>query len=261
MFTFIAFLITLVGSANWMTIGLLQYDFIAGIFGFPVEKDVPARTRLPWCTWSLAAVCIIVFLYTMGDIRNTVQLWGLIPSDCLREHGVTFITAMFLHGGLGHLIGNLYFLLIFGDNVEDVLGAPVYLALILASGLSAALLHIAIMPASAIPCIGASGFISGIIAAYAVFFPSATISIFIPRCCGGIWGLVGASVLRNFWFSVPAWGAFFIWFLYQLIMSVHSDSSSVNVAYGAHLGGAVLGIIVGFLLRNQVQKHMESVDN
>ena len=174
--------------------------------------------------------------------------YGLIPAECFRNNGSTFITSMFLHGGIGHLLGNMYFLLIFGDNVEDALGKPLYLLLMLASGLTAGLLHIAILPNSTLPCVGASGFISGIIAAYAVFFPDVTISL----------------CLRFFlyfrWLGIPAWFAFVLWMLLQGLMTLMTFHVEAGVAYGAHLGGALFGLAVGFLLRRRVRSHMAAIE-
>ena len=173
--------------------------------------------------------------------------WGLIPAECFRNNGATFITSMFLHGGIAHLIGNMYFLLIFGDNVEDALGKPLYLLLMLASGLAAGLLHIILFPTSTVPCIGASGFISGIIAAYAVFFPDVTISL----------------CMRYFlifrWFGIPAWGAFVLWILLQGIMAMLSFHIDAGVAFGAHIGGAIFGLAIGFLLRKRVRSRIAAL--
>ena len=219
--------------------------WVAGFMGFPVEKNAPPRSNMPWCTFSIAAVCTLVFLASWSNLESVVEEWGMIPADCLRHYGLTFISSMFLHGGFWHLLGNMYFLLIFGDNVEDVLGIPKYLALALASGLSASLLYIAFAPKPYIPCVGASGFISGIIAAYAVFFPKVSIS-FLFR--------IG---LFFRWISIPAWGAFGIWLLYQGIMSICFAGGGSSVAYCAHLGGAIFGICAGLLMRQQVKKCLE----
>jgi membrane associated rhomboid family serine protease len=141
----------------------------------------------------------------------------------------------------------MYFLLIFGDNVEDALGKPLYLLLILASGLAAGLLHIAIFPTSTIPCVGASGFISGVIAAYAVFFPDVTISLCLRY------------LLIFRWIGIPAWGAFALWMIFQGLMTLMSFHVAAGVAFGAHLGGALFGLAVGFLLRRRVRNRMAAI--
>ncbi|MBR5080057.1 MAG: rhomboid family intramembrane serine protease [Victivallales bacterium] len=224
------------------------WAYVAGLFGFPIERGAPTLNSVPWVTWLVAAICVIAFIFTWQDLETVVKDYGLIPAECFRNSGATFITSMFLHGGIGHLLGNMYFLLIFGDNVEDALGKPLYFLLIMASGLTAGLLHIAMLPNSTVPCVGASGFISGVIAAYAVFFPDVTISL----------------CLRFFlcfrWFGIPAWFAFVLWMLLQGLMTLMTFHVEAGVAYGAHLGGALFGLAVGFLLRNRVRNHMSAIE-
>ena len=221
------------------------WRYLAGLLGFPVESGAPLLAGYPWCTWGIAALCIAMFLLTIGN-PDCISDWGLIPAECLRRHGATFITSMFLHLDIMHLVGNLYFLLIFGDNVEDALGRPLFLALLLASGLGASLLHLAVFPGSQLPCVGASGFISGVIAAYAVFFPKVSIHLCIGRGC----------LFR--WLCVPAWGAFALWMLYQTAMGLlvfHRQEG--GVAFFAHVGGALVGLMLGCALRHQVQPRLE----
>ena len=85
--------------------------YLAGFLGFPVERDAPPFNSVPICTWLIGAICIILFLFTWQDMETISKTWGLIPAECLRNNGATFITSMFLHGGLVHLIGNMYFLM------------------------------------------------------------------------------------------------------------------------------------------------------
>ena len=222
--------------------------YVAGILGFPVERNAPQLNSVPWITWIVAAICVIAFIFTWQDLETVVKDYGLIPAECFRNSGSTFITSMFLHGGIAHLIGNTYFLLIFGDNVEDALGKPLYVLLLLASGLTAGLLHVVMFPGSTMPCVGASGFISGIIAAYAVFFPDVTISLCLRY------------LLIFRWIGIPAWGAFILWLLFQGAMMLLSFHVEAGVAYSAHLGGALFGLAVGFLLRNRVRRNMAAID-
>ena len=226
------------------------WGYIAGFLGFPVEKCAPEISRRPWCTWILAAICVVVFSLTIWDLPTYVQEWGMTPISVWDKYGLTILTSMFMHGGICHLLGNMYFLLIFGDNVEDVLGAPKYLLLTLGSGLAANLLHLAIFSHSDVPCVGASGFISGIIAAYAVFFPQVRLCLFFR-----IWAFLGK------WFTLSAWCAFLLWIIFQTIMAFVSTSlEGGGVAYFAHLGGALLGLAVGFLLKKQVQLRLAALD-
>ena len=224
-----------------------DWRYVAGLFGFPVEQGAPELSGHPWITWGVAALCLVVYLLNWDRCGEMAGEWGLIPSQCLRKNGLTFVTSMFLHGNLWHLAGNLYFLLIFGDNVEDALGTFGYLALLLAAGLSASMVHIVFGGNPNIPCVGASGFISGIIAAYAVFFPTVTIQI----CMRFHWAYWK-------WLALPAWGAFLLWMLLQGTMAF-LFSQVARVAYHAHLGGALLGLAVGFLLRGHVRRRMEAL--
>jgi membrane associated rhomboid family serine protease len=204
------------------------------VLGFPVEKESPAVFSRPWITWLLTFVCIAVFACTVTDLQAAANNWGLIPAEKWRYGGLTFLSSMFLHGGFSHIIGNLYFLMIFGDNVEDFFGKRNYALLILLSGLAAGTLHVFFDPGSPIPCVGASGFISGVIAAYAFCFPKVKISFF----------------LRFLWIGIPAWAAFGLWIVFQTVMAYATRSNGGGgVAYMAHIGGAIPGILFALYLR------------
>lgn len=219
------------------------WKYLAGLLGLPVELDAPAVRKTPWITWGLALLCLAVFLLSCRDPAGTVREWGFIPDDWSRKGGLTILSSMFLHGGLFHLIGNLYFLLIFGDNVEDGIGKTDYLLLILFSGLSALALHSLLDPRSGIPCIGASGFISGIIACYAVTFPKVRLSFMLLK------HLILVRADWN-WFSIPAWSGLLLWLFWQGIMAgLTHRTSGGGTAYLAHLGGALPGVILAMRLR------------
>ena len=219
------------------------WQYLAALLGFPVENDAPEVRTTPWITWGLAATCVLVFLLTCWH-PGIIKEWGFIPAEWQRNGGLTFLTSMFLHGGIGHLIGNLYFLLVFGDNAEDETGKIGYVLLILFSGLCALSLHSMLDPRSTIPCIGASGFISGVIAFYAVSFPKVKLTFLLG------WGWLRSGL----WLPVPAWAAFALWLILQGIMAFTSKGADGGgTAYLAHLGGALPGLFAGFLLR--VWKH------
>ena len=222
------------------------WQYLPALMGLPVEKGAPAKTKYPLLTWGFTVICVAAFILSLSDYRNIINNWGYIPAQWSRHGGLTLLTSMFLHGGIGHLIGNLYFLLIFGDNVEDLMGKAKYLILILLSGLSATLTHTFFDPASTIPCIGASGFISGIIACYAVCFPSVRIA-FLYRIF---------FIYR--WFSIPAWGAALIWFAFQVGMGLlFSQSGKGGVAYMAHVGGFIPGILFAIFHRIHAKRQYE----
>lgn len=224
-----------------------SWKYLVALLGMPVELNAPECRRLPFVTWGIAFLCILVFALTFSDLRETVNAWGFIPAEWTRKCGLTLLTSMFLHGGVWHLIGNLYFLLIFGDNVEDEFGKCKYVLLLLASGLCASVFHALFDPRTAIPCIGASGFISGVIACYAICFPKVRLSFLLVSR-----SLLASLMLRRYWFSLPAWGAFAIWLLLQILMSsrLRSLTGGVGgVAYLAHIGGALPGVLYALHFR------------
>src|SRR5205814_889748 len=173
-----------------------QWKTIAGFFGFPVEFDAPEEERRPWTTWLLTAIIVGVSLYTLPHLRDVVQHFGLIPAQPARLHYLTFVSSFFLHAGLIHLIGNMYFLIVFGDNVEGFLRPFRYLILIALAAFVGDLAHIAADPQSQTPCVGASGGIAGIITFYALKFPRVRLG-FLLR-----WGFVWFR-----WIRFPVWFA------------------------------------------------------
>lgn len=219
---------------------------LLAFLGFPVELNAPECRRKPVVTWAIALICVLVFIATFSHSEEAAQEWGFIPEEWTRMGGLTLLTSMFLHGGIFHLIGNLYFLLIFGDNVEDEFGWKKYILLLLASGLCASGLHALFDPRATIPCIGASGFISGVIACYAICFPRVRLSFML-----GYGGLL--SLMRRYWMSLPAWGAFVIWIGLQFVMALLTRrvAGEGGVAYLAHVGGALPGIVYAFYYRTR----------
>lgn len=194
--------------------------------GIPVEyNDTPLRNR-PIATWLLAAVIAGVSLATFGNLQSVVNEWGMIPAEFTRHFGLTFLTSFFLHGGLFHLFGNLCFLIVFGDNTEDVLGKRRYLLLVAAAAIVGDITHILADPRAAVPCVGASGGISGILAYYCLRFPRASIGI--------VWWFR--------WFRLPVGLMFALWVLTQIVNALNASAGFGNVAVFAHLGGAAVGV-------------------
>ena len=212
------------------------WRFLLGLLGMSVELDSTEYRRLPLVTWALGLVCVAAFGLTWR-YPELVTEWGFIPSEWTRRYGATVLVSMFLHSGVGHLVSNLCFLLVFGDNVENEFGHAAFLLLALASGLSALLLHSLLDPAQSIPCVGASGFISGIIAAYAVCFPRRRLAWNVLLRCP----MAAMSSSRG-WITIPVWFAFVLWLLLQLILAA-LRSGGGGVACFAHLGGVLPGII------------------
>jgi membrane associated rhomboid family serine protease len=192
----------------------------------------------------LNVLAFFLLLSPGGQAETWVTLLGMVPARLLENPSVmelsTVFTSMFLHGGWAHLLGNMLALYIFGDNVEDRLGSGRYLFFYLASGIAAAMAHIVLNSASTIPTIGASGAISGVLAAYFLFFPSARVIT-----------LILIFILP--WFvEIPAILYLGFWFLSQLFSGLFSVVSGAQayggVAWWAHVGGFIAGLVLGPLL-------------
>jgi len=211
---------------------------IAAFLGMPVEFDEPEEQRRPWATWLLSAAIVCVSLPAFLNLHELVDRFGLIPAQATRLGGLTFVTSFFLHAGIIHLAGNMYFLLAFGHAVENFLRPLRYLALIAMAVFIGDLAHIALDPRSQIPCIGASGGIAGVITFYALNFPRIRLA-FLMRY-GFVW-------FR--WIRLPAWFVFVLWFLFQLIGTLEQKAGMSSVSSAAHLGGAAVGLLAWLVWR------------
>ncbi len=206
-----------------------RWNWIVGILGLPVECDAPRAKQLPLATWLITAACAVVVLLTYGNLESVVNSWGFTPDLWSRHSGLTLLTSFFLHGGIWHLVSNMYFLLLFGDNVEDHLGRPKYLTLIALGHLAGMVMHAAIDPNGHIPSVGASAGISAVIAYYAVTFPHVRLGVFL-------------TVL---WVYIPAWGAMILYVIFQGIGAAAQAQGGATISYLAHLGGLGVGFAAG----------------
>lgn len=202
---------------------------------FPIRDHNPSD-RTPWMTWVLIAVNLSVFALTLplqGDERAIFDVywnWGLVPAKITEGFGYTgFVSAMFLHAGVMHLAGNMLFLWIFGDNLEDRLGHIGFLAFYLASGLGAGLLQIAAAPESLVPMVGASGAIAGVMGGYLMLFPRARVDVLV------------VFVVFFHIFPLPAWLMLGLWFALQVVLGLANPADGGGVAYWAHAGGFLVG--------------------
>ena len=214
----------------------------------PLRDHGPTRTGVPFVTWALIAANAAVFLYQVVLAAEAPQLeraliysLGVVPERVWAAATGTqpelavvlsMITSMFLHGGWMHLIGNLWFLWIFGDNVEDALGHGVFLVFYVGCGVVAASTQVLADPGSSIPMVGASGAIAGVMGAYLIRFPRARITVLVP--------------IIVFWttFEVPAFVMLSIWLVIQVLSG--TGAASGGVAWWAHIGGFLAGM--AFLL-------------
>ena len=203
----------------------------AALLGMPVEED-NAALIIPWITLAVCTICAAAFGLSLWlGLPLMVREWGLIPAEPLRHGGLTWITSFFLHGGWMHLLGNLYFLWVFGDNVEECLGRTRYLLLIVIAAAVGDFGHCLLEPRSTVPSIGASGGISGVIVYYALRFPGARLGFIMNAWLG----------LR--WIVVPAWVLLLIWLALQGFGVWQQLTGSSNISSLAHLGGALVGLV------------------
>jgi membrane associated rhomboid family serine protease len=218
------------------------------IFALPLYDDNPIR-QPPVATFTLIGMCIGAFLWQLGqDPELVAYRFGMVPALLFGNRelspGVaiippwaTLLTSMFLHAGWGHLGGNLLFLWIFGNNVEDLLGRPRFVALCLGSGVAAALVLAFSAVHSQVPMLGASGAIAGVLGAYLMTYPRANV-----HCL--VW------VVVFFWIvTVPAWILLGLWFGMQLLSGLAAGPAAPGVAFWAHIGGFVAGIVLFLVLR------------
>ncbi len=214
------------------------WQWVPGLFGLPVEQGADVCRSRPWATWTICLIILAVWVGSFGDLSSVVEQFGFIPAQAFRLGGLTFLSSFFLHGGVVHLLGNLYFLLVFGDNVEGLLGWKRFLILIIGASLFGDFAHIIANPSSDIPCIGASGGISGVLAFYALKFPNVKLKMLFRYM----------FYLR--WFSVSARTAFFVWIGLQILGAWAQISGISNVSAMAHLGGVGFGFACWILFRD-----------
>ena len=193
----------------------------------------------------LIAANVVVFLYQagLGSMGEAfIHAYGLVPRRVHLDQLGTFeplITSMFLHGGWMHLLGNMLYLHIFGDNVEDRLGHVRYLVLYLLAGMVAGIAQVTINPRSGLPMVGASGAIAGVTGAYFLFFPRARVVTLVPI-------FVFFQIIE-----IPAVFFLFFWFAFQLLLGIGSlgmETGGGGVAFWAHIGGFLAGMVLGPML-------------
>ena len=206
----------------------------------PIRDDVPSRSA-PRVVEALILLNLVAFLYSLtlgsGDTATFFDRWGLVPREFLRGVAhpaatqqvvwLTPLSAMFLHGSLLHLAGNLLYLWVFGGPVEDLLGHARFALFYLACGFAAAAAHLASAPASYVPTLGASGAISGLLGAYAIAYPTGRLRLLWPRV------------------RVPALLFLGLWIALQIFFGIRArDMGETGVAWWAHVGGFAAGIIL-----------------
>ena len=223
---------------------------------FPLRDEIKCET-IPWLNYLLMAANGAVFAYelSLGDaLEGFLFTYGLVPWEMTRgiaengfapkTHVVTWFSSMFLHGGWLHILGNMWFLHIFGDNVEDRLGRTRFLVLYLSGGLVAGLAQVISSPGSAVPMVGASGAISAVVGAYFVLYPRARVLTVVP-------------IFILFYFvRLPAFIFIGVWFALQMFSgyaSLTDGGEGGGVAWWAHIGGFAAGVALALALKSNTR--------
>lgn len=240
----------------------------------PIRDLNPSRTT-PIITWLIVGITALIFFTVQGGAGDPLALEehlyeaASIPCEVTTREPLSLIeinggscekgdpplfsgksiwlsvlASIFFHGGIGHLISNLWVLIIFGNNVEDAFGHTSYLIFYLMAGLAASAAHIVIRPESTLPVVGASGAIAGVMGAYAVLFPGARVTSIVPPFF--------------FWpFAIPALLFLGIWFVSQFLLA----GAESNIAWEAHVAGFAFGLIVAMVGRRWLMRHSTAVEH
>jgi membrane associated rhomboid family serine protease len=206
---------------------------------FPIGDDNSARRLQPLVTYALIAINILFFFFEFLGGDAFIEAWSFVPSRFMADplgDAVTIFTSMFMHAGLVHIGGNMLYLWIFGDNVEDRFGHVRFLAFYLACGIAATFSQLAFSMGSNIPNLGASGAIAGVLGAYILLFPQRKVRV-----------MIGNGITE-----MPSLVVIGLWFVLQLFSGVGSLGATADtggVAFMAHIGGFVAGFVLAFFLR------------
>jgi membrane associated rhomboid family serine protease len=231
----------------------------------PLSDDAP-RFSTPFVTYFIIALNTLIFVFELSvgaqgqrALNGLILQFGVVPihferalagasAPSLTGLFLPILTAMFLHGSWLHVIGNMWFLWIFGDNIEDYLGHFTYLLFYLVSGFAAAVAHIVLNAGSSVPSVGASGAIAGVMGAYFVLYPRARVLMWFPPI---------------FFFHLPAWLVLGYWFFVQFMSgtatSIAETSQSGGIAFWAHVGGFVAGVVLIKVLPERPRRYRYAV--
>ena len=219
----------------------------------PLRDVIPSRTT-PYITVTIIVLNALAWLFEVSlppeDLNRFLTIYGVVPAYFAPA---TLITSMFLHGSWMHIIGNMWYLWIFGDNVEDRLGHGRFIVFYLLCGIAAALGQVFMDPASTLPTIGASGAIAGVMGAYFVLYPQSRVLTLIPWII--IWEVIElpAFVLLGFWFLMQLFSA-------GTIAVTASSHGSGGVAFAAHVAGFLVGVAGVFVFRKRDENRWEGAD-
>ena len=222
-------------------------DFLCGVMGVPVYQDAKALSKVPWLTLTLIMLCTAALClegYYGFDVCT--KEWGFIPAHPFRHGGATLLTSAFLHISFIHFASNIYFLWLSGKLIEQELSLKTAAVVFLLSLAASKTFYLITAPNMNIPCVGASGFISGFMGCCAVLYPAYKLSFLIRSVK---WTSTPA------WIELPFWFCFAVWFIIQTAMVfVGSDG---QVAFTSHIGGSVAGILCGIVLQYHFRQNQE----
>ncbi|HUV73514.1 MAG TPA: rhomboid family intramembrane serine protease [Anaerolineae bacterium] len=226
----------------------------------PLGDSVPSE-RTPFVTYTLIAVNVLVFFWELlmgAQAGDLIYTWGSTPVDIINWQQnpfvlSTLVISVFLHGGWLHLIGNMLYLGIFGDNVEGIMGHRRFMFFYLLCGVAANVAQVIIAPSSMIPGIGASGAIAGVLAAYLLCFPRARVFVGIPLLIYMEVVALPAILVLGFWFVVQLFNG-------VAAIGMSSEATMGGVAWWAHIGGFVAGMLLTPLLRQRRRSHFRYLD-
>jgi len=203
---------------------------------FPIGDDNSARRTVRFVTFALIAINILFFFVELSGGEPFIEQWSVVPRRLIANPGSDFptvFTSMFMHAGWLHLLGNMLYLWIFGDNVEDNFGHIKFLIFYLLCGIAATFAQLVFSVGSNVPNLGASGAIAGVLGAYILMFPKGQVRV-----------LMGRGVI-----PMPALVVIGLWIVLQFISGVGSIANTSGVAYMAHIGGFLAGVVLTFLFR------------
>jgi len=207
---------------------------------FPVGDDDTAIRSTSYVTYTLVVINVLVFLLELSRGDTFIREWAFVPARFTQHpagDAVTVLSAMFMHGGWMHLFGNMLYLWIFGNNVEERFGPMRFLAFYLTCGLAATFAQYYFVPHSNVPNVGASGAIAGVLGAYLVLHPNARVTMLF-------WVFVFVRT-----FEQPAYVVLGLWIAFQVLSALMADPNEAGVAFMAHVGGFIAGVALIFLFR------------
>jgi membrane associated rhomboid family serine protease len=208
----------------------------------PIGDENAGRRIFPLVTYALIVINVIVFLIELASGDDFIIRWSFVPARFLANPGgdfITIFTSMFMHAGWLHILGNMLYLFIFGDNVEDAFGHVQFLVFYLICGIAATFAQLAFSAGSNIPNLGASGAIAGVLGAYLVMFPRSRVTVLM----GYIVVPLPALIVIGFWFVLQFFSGL------AAVTSVTTGAEEGGVAYMAHVGGFIAGLVLALIFR------------